>query len=160
MMSSKKIISVASASLITTFVIGFAAVVTGINISALATYQDRQPYMNSITFNASDFSNGSGSIVKNGNTFTYTEVSVNGDIVTIGTNGVISSVSGSTEGADLSGAGFSTIAMTAGSNFTSNITLNGTNYPLQMDADESGVLPVNSRQFEFIIAVYSLYLAK
>ncbi len=120
---------------------------------ALATYDDRQPYTGVVMVYASDFSNGSGSITKNGNTFNYSGVTVDGETISIASGGSLSAAqnSGATSGATLMGAGFSKIGMTAASNFTAQVALNGVSTPIMLSADQYAEMPVNSKEFNFEI---------
>ena len=119
MIQKKKLIAIGCMSALA--ICGFAslAATNAFNLATLASRSDRQPYVNEITFTAADFANGSGSIVKDGNTYNYSGVTVDGNVVTLAEGGSLSAAadSGSSTGSGLSGAGFSKVGMTAASAF-------------------------------------------
>ncbi|MCR5506044.1 MAG: hypothetical protein K6F07_03525, partial [Bacilli bacterium] len=107
------------------------------------------PYLNSVVIEASDI-DGSGTLEKDGTTFTYTGISVDGSNILVAASGTFVAVSGSGDSSTgLSGAGFVQAQFLAGANYNDNVTLNGSSVALILTSGNTTALDVNSVNFSF-----------
>lgn len=122
------------------------------------------PADQTLTFSASDFTAVAGDLIKNGNTFHYGAVSLNGSTVQIGSTGIIYNIgyAGSSDVNGVKGSGFKTISFTglsstASSGYIHTFDQNAGNghlyslsgktaaYTIDLTKDESGTVDVEAK---------------
>lgn len=117
----------------------------------------------SLEFNASNLSNGSGTVTLNGNLFTYENLTVNGNSITLSANSRIyaNEDSGSSVSAEgLKGAGFTNIMLVGGSGGTGAGELNGNAVAINVSNGGNQIININNNSFNFLVTSGSVVVER
>ena len=152
-MEKKKIVLLSSILCVAAMAVTTAVVSRGLsNMRAFASYQDRNAYVRSLEISASNFQNGSGTFVVEGNQFAYAGATVEGGNVSFAADGYFKSVedSGATMGSDLTGAGFTTLGAVMAADFAGNVSLNTAAQALNLTSGNTHQFAVNDVRFNLV----------
>lgn len=131
-----------------------------LKVSSTVKYAEKDV---SLEFNASNLSSGSGTVTLNGNLFTYENLTVNGNAITLGSGSRIyaNENSGSSVGANgMMGAGFSSIVFYGGSGGSASGQLNSVAFDIEIENNGTGFKAINNNAFDLSITTGSLVLNK
>ena len=131
-----------------------------LKVNSIVKYAEKDV---SLEFNASNLASGSGTVTLNGNLFTYENINVSGNIITLGSGSRLyaNENSGATNGANgLKGAGFTNIKFYGGAGGTASASLNGEAIDINVSNNGVSEKYIGNNAFDLTFTTGSLALNK